>query len=151
MKFKHEFICREIKTCLLSCSWLFNITTDSFLVNLIISDTLIFVYYFIRLYRNQSGANWKRSGNPLASCSLINLNFLLPHIAHFDESIFSTNISLYNFWVSPFCIFSTLQVIRLKLQQFLCVIILIADKLKKFYQSYLAGLVLLAIWKILIF
>ena len=57
MKFKHEFVCREIKTCLLSCSWLFSITTDSFLVDLIISDTLIFVYYFIRLYRNQSGAN----------------------------------------------------------------------------------------------
>ena len=29
----------------------------------------------------------KLLNNPLASCSLINIDFLLPYIAHFDKSI----------------------------------------------------------------
>ena len=33
------------------------------------------------------GSNTQLANNPLASCSLINFDFLAPHIAHFDNII----------------------------------------------------------------
>ena len=49
--------------------------------------------------------------NPFASCSFINLDFLLPHAAHFDDNI-----------VLPFLVFktyeSTLSVSFLHLKQY---------------------------------
>ena len=43
---------------------------------------------------------------PLASCFLINLDFLLPNIAHFDNSIVLS--LLVNSWIYILCIFFTL-------------------------------------------
>ena len=72
-------------------------------MNLIVSDTTIFVYEFTTLYIPPSGVHlksFKASKNPLASYSLINFEFLLPHTAHLDAV------------KNTFCIFSTLQTIK---------------------------------------
>ena len=50
----------------------------------------------------------KLLNNPLASCSLINFDFLLLHTAYFDKSIIPLNFSLYNFRMFSLCIFSKL-------------------------------------------
>ena len=101
------------------------------------------IFYEI-IYKSKQ-CKLKGLGNPLASCFLISLDFLPPHKAHFDENIFSSFIGLYNFWVFTFCIFPTLQTIRLILQKSLFNVMLIADQLTEFYQPYLAGLLLLAL------
>ena len=48
--------------------------------------------------------------NRLASCSLINLGFLLTHSAHFDKGIILP-FFVFTTWIFTFCIFSTLQTI----------------------------------------
>ena len=116
-------------------------------MNLIISDGTDF-FYFLWNYIQIQAVKIK---GITKSSSLLLLNkswFLPPHTAHFDEDIISSFIGLYNFWVFTFCIFPTLQSIRLILQKFL---LNFKDQLTKFYQSYLAGLLLLALWQILIF
>ena len=53
--------------------------------------------------------NTKLLNNPLASCSLVNVDFLLPQTAQFDKN---TIPQFFNFWLFAFCIYSTLQTTR---------------------------------------
>ena len=65
--------------------------------------------------------------NPLASCFLLNLNFLL-YTGHFDKNIIFP--FFYNPWVFTFCIFSFLQTICFHLQQWLTAVNSILFSLK---------------------
>ena len=54
----------------------------------------------------------KLRNNPFASLFLINLDFLLPHIALFDNIIVLPLLVFETLLIYVFCIFSTLQTIR---------------------------------------
>ena len=54
----------------------------------------------------------KPLNNPLASCSLINLDFLLSQTANFDKGIILPVFCRYIFLIFTFCISSALQTIR---------------------------------------
>ena len=50
--------------------------------------------------------------NPVASCSLINFDFLLSHTAQVEKRITLPFFYLYNFWIFTFYIYFMLQTIR---------------------------------------
>ena len=54
----------------------------------------------------------KLHNNPLASCFLINLGFLLPQIAHFDNNIFLVLLVFETLWFMFFVFFYTLNNVK---------------------------------------
>ena len=84
-------------------------------MNLSPANKNLFTKSFILYLYNKGGPNKgirlkrvfipKLLNNPLASCSLINLDFLLLQTVQFGISIILPFFVFYNFWVSTICIF----------------------------------------------